>query len=47
MTVVANLLLTSVVIAALCGVLRELWFSVRIDLIRFLAGCRKQRLNQG
>ena len=29
-----------------CG-LRELWFFVRISPIRFLAGCRKRRLNQG
>ena len=29
-----------------CG-LRELWFFVRIGPIRFLAGCRKRRLNQG
>ena len=28
-----------------CG-LRELWFLVRIGTIRFLAGCRKRRLNQ-
>jgi len=28
-----------------CG-LRELWFFVRIVLIRFLAGCRKRRLNR-
>ena len=32
--------------SALCG-LRELWFFVRIRPIRFLAGCRKRRLNQG
>ena len=31
---------------AQCG-LRELWFFVRIGPIRFLAGCRKRRLNQG
>ena len=32
--------------SAPCG-LRELWFFVRIGPIRFLAGCRKRRLNQG
>jgi len=34
------------VLRAPCG-LRELWFFVRIGPIRFLAGCRKRRLNQG
>jgi len=44
-------LTTSVVVKdfifkGLCG-LQALWFFVRIGPIRFLAGCRKRRLNQG
>ena len=40
------LMLNVSLMTAPCG-FRELWFFVRIGPIRFLAGCRKRRLNQG